>query len=369
MTVNLSSVSKVFSNKTRTKNHFAIIGDSIDASTYGYSTRGGCTAGLVLIKNFAVNGWKTTDMLTALPTALDDYDFDIMIIKGGTNDLGAYSQVQTIQNLQNMVDLCKAKGVLPIIVLPPTRTDPIGYKALVLSLRTALHYHCQANDILCLDPFRVSIDVANGNWVSGYSLDQIHPTYQTHAIVGTQFATDLVSVLTTVSKVKKPTANQLEGGLVANPLMILDSNSDGWADGYNDGGASFTPTIATDSDFVGGKCQRIAFSALNNSNRANFLTSGFVVGSVKKITARIRLKIEAWDGKFALAISLLGNSSGILYPIIYDAGGLGLSDGVVCFTPNPADTYYNVRIDTIVITAGYTGSFRFGEFQVFPEYF
>lgn len=95
---------------------------SILAKRYGFTE-----------KNTAVGGKQTSWMLSQLKLALSTGDdFYACFIYGGAND--AYSGVsneQAVKNIQTMVDLCKEKNIIPIVIVGyNTRKVSVGNPAM-----------------------------------------------------------------------------------------------------------------------------------------------------------------------------------------------------------------------------------------------
>ena len=342
---------------------FCITGDSIDADWTKYSTIGGYNAGWTLIKNTAVGGRTTEQMLAGFDSELGSVDFDILLIKGGTNDMGAFAQSVTISNLKGIVDKCVALGKKAIVILPPTRNDNIEVSA---SLRSAIFMYFTKWGVPCLDPFSTCIEPTTGGFKSGYTLDGVHPTTLAHGIAGEKLKEQLLSLITNNSS-WKPLANIKAGGILSNPLMLLDSNADGWSDDYSDSSAAFTPTISTDSDFIGGKCQQVVIWPSSADTYIRFLTSSFPSGA-SKIHFHMKLKLVSFDDSYLVSVhlqSVTGGFKTVLGAAITDQTIEVSSLVDVDTTDSFYYVYFEIKKNNV---ATYSGTMKFGELQVTTVY-
>lgn len=112
-----------------------VVGDSLSKYKYGYQDQ--IQHRLEIdVNNIAQGGKTTTWMLSTLKSKLAiDSSFQSVIIYGGMNDAfnNSIPLSKTIKNIQQMVDLCNSKGILPIVI--------VGYDA-----RTSMKHSEYYND-------------------------------------------------------------------------------------------------------------------------------------------------------------------------------------------------------------------------------
>ena len=364
----LSSVSVKVKLPNNMVSKFAITGDSIDADATHYSTIGGWNAGMSLAKNTAVGGRRTSVMLSQFDAELGGVDFDVLLIKGGTNDIGASVPTATIiSNLQGIVDKCVALGKKAIVILPPPMNSQIQASS---ALRDAMYLYFRDKGVTCIDPFATCINTATGGFKSGYDNDGTHPSVIGDGVAGQALTTMLLENLN-IDKSLSPKSNIKAGGLFSNPLMLLDSNADGWADGYGDGSPTgLTPSIVADADFVGGKAQKVSFASLTTDKYFRFLTVSFT-GAPKKIHLNCKMKLDGYTSasNYVVVVSLQGVLSGRFFPatlsVLTDQTIVISADFPFVAPDNFYYVYFNIKKGA---GADYSGSIRFGELQVYPVY-
>ena len=129
---------------------------------------------LLRVGGWAMPGRVTGDMLANVsPTAAD-----VLVLLGGTNDLArGVPWADTQAHLLEIVTTVGAREAL-LVAIPPYDADPAGrsaFNARLAALAARLHWRF-------LDPWTsVAVD---GAWVTGTSVDGIHPVPAVAAAVG-----------------------------------------------------------------------------------------------------------------------------------------------------------------------------------------
>lgn len=291
----LSSVSVRNPKSYAMSNRVALLGDSITVNMYSFNVIASYYAGMVLVKNAGISGNTLVQMDARFESDLGSENFDILILHGGTNDVaGAITTSQSLNAVLSIYNKCKAKGITLVVVPPATRTD--GFKANLLTLREAIKTLCFKNGIMCSDAFSTCIDHASGDWLASHSGDGIHPALIARQKASTIFGDYLKSIVV-LNDALYPKVNVKGIGIFANPLMILDSNTDGYADGYYYGSIG-TPTVVTDADFIG-KAQHFSATGINNSFVTWRITPALGLVAGHRYLATMKIKITSFDSSYS----------------------------------------------------------------------
>ena len=323
------------------KPYIAILGDSIDAYNKTYSVLGIYKSNAILIKNSSVGGNTLGDMLARYDNDLGGESFNLLIVKGGTNDAGQGVSISTsISNLQSIIAKTRAKGAEVLIVLPPPRSD--SYIDKVMKLRDAISNYCIANHFYVIDPFEDYIDSSTGGWIAGASDDQVHPDYEVRYPVALKLSSEIDRIFQ-YSDVTRPKSNIIGNGTFSNPLFITDSNTDGYANGYATG-AIGTGSLATKAGVLG-KVQRFIASGAPESCVLLNLIDGSV-NQLSNLLVTSRVCIETFDDSYTLNAFLLGKTSNEKIYLLQDAKGNMDVRCSIIIKPNGQDSdyYYVVEV-------------------------
>lgn len=211
------------------------------------------------------------------------------------------------------------------------------------------------------DPFAAFVDPATGGVISGsFGIDNggvtiVHPSQATHVAAAAVLKADLIARYGTLSKYPTPKGNTAGAGLINNPLLLIDTNSDGKADGWSY--SSFgTMSLITDAAFIG-KMQQIATAAAGGYAVFNW-GGASSAGDVILATAKLRKSMsDASTFDF-----YVGDSVGNRHYLTKNLGGSWTDRFAVMWTQPVASGSFNV-------VASFTGSTSinvgFGEVQIY----
>jgi lysophospholipase L1-like esterase len=138
---------------------------------------------LTFAGGYAVPGATTTVMRDGITPV----DADVLVVMGGTNDLGAGTPWETVRS--NLLQIVATAGV-PVVTLSaiPPRDDVaagvLEFNAQLERLATEQGWHF-------VDPWSGMSD--DGAWVAGTSDDGIHPVEQVVSLVGQRLAAAVVA--------------------------------------------------------------------------------------------------------------------------------------------------------------------------------
>jgi len=138
--------------------------------------------GTVFIRG--VNGEMTSEMVRRFSCDVLESKPDVVIILGGTNDLGANKRPESIfNNLVTLFDQARTASISPVAVTVPSLRSAIHDEALDamrphierrMELNQLLKDHCQASNIPCIDLFSKTSEPESLLLTSEYSNDGLH---------------------------------------------------------------------------------------------------------------------------------------------------------------------------------------------------
>src|SRR5213595_1243007 len=258
------------------------LGDSIE-STASTAPDGANIMSLLCIKsnqkmrflaNKGVPGETTTQFLARIQTDVVALKPDICLIGGPTNDHGAnFTEATTRANYAAMVTILRAEGITPIIRTTVPINNANSYK--IKRHNLWLKYWARANNIAVLDIHTPMVDPLNSGPLAGYTDDGIHPNSVGREAIVNYLVTRLPAYLN--GSVPLTTAQVDETNLVSGGTFAVDTNADGYADGWVLGGGTPTPSLITDSTIVG-KWQQISMADATLGYYQQQITTGWVVG-------------------------------------------------------------------------------------------
>ncbi|TDN70422.1 GDSL-type esterase/lipase family protein [Paraburkholderia sp. BL10I2N1] len=165
-------------------------GDSITASTSwasadgiwyqstGYAETSIRMAGpkYQFVRNAGIPGNTTAQMLARVQSDVIAYAPDVVLFMGGTNDItsgmtGA-AMASMMNNIEKIILRLLNANIMPVLVTPPVRNAaaPESRQVQLFYYLLADYYH-----LPLIDTYRVTVDPATGNYLTGYSPDGTHP--------------------------------------------------------------------------------------------------------------------------------------------------------------------------------------------------
>lgn len=363
MSVELSSIFKPVSigNVKR----IAIIGDSISSPSAngGWAELGAlATKGkLLIVKNNAVAGYSLAQINSSFSLTIED-GLDEVWLQAGTNYPGVTGENKlSLDSIVSKVQAIHAEPVLHCI--PPSNVSTEANNA-GNAWNFYLYKYCIKNNIKLRNYWGHVIDPATGGIIPSLTTDGTHPSSSTHLAIAANIASIYGS-----EKTLQPFANS-GAGLSTNVLNLVDSNSDGLADGLILGSGKGTTNkslVSNYSDFIG-KAQMIAFTSSGSGGYIDLAreVSGIVPGNEyigsfrldipQTANARLQIKYYWFNGATQLSLTFVTR-----YSPIQNNGRITFSLGVA---PENAT---KARIGFGIITNEATSEFYsyFGEADIF----
>jgi acyl-CoA thioesterase-1 len=163
------------------------LGDSLTADLRGVDATGPGRFGSWYVRAVAaeprlesaftagMTGDTTTDMLARFSEDVAAWSPRVVVILGGTNDLGAgRTTLEVLGTLGQLVEKVRDLGATPVLGTVPPRTDD-DYAEGVADLNAAIRAAGEENGITVIDFFSVLTDGGDG-WRPGFTEDGLHPT-------------------------------------------------------------------------------------------------------------------------------------------------------------------------------------------------
>lgn len=144
--------------------------------------------------NNGIGGQSSTQILLRFQHDIINNDPDIVILNTGINDIGEndgfYREWFTLNNIQSMIDICKANDIKIILtsVLPATEVKLNRFKSVdnlhekINSLNSKLYQMSVDNSLIYVDYFNRLVD-KNGNFNEKYTFDGVHPNEEGYKIM------------------------------------------------------------------------------------------------------------------------------------------------------------------------------------------
>ncbi|MGD0018971.1 MAG: GDSL-type esterase/lipase family protein [Candidatus Limnocylindrales bacterium] len=181
----------------RTPRSVVVLGDSLSVWAFAPRATRGSTSGawpsllaardgdLTLLRNAAVPGNTTTQMLARLRRDVLAYHPDVLFVLGGTNDVGKnYAISATVGNLRRIVEAAKAQGIeVVLLTIPPNNQISAGQLKRLRSINAALIRLAAAEDVAVVDVY-AALASANGRLPRAYvAADGLHLSQRGEAVV------------------------------------------------------------------------------------------------------------------------------------------------------------------------------------------
>lgn len=189
--------------KVKCNSSFLFVGDSNTVASYSYANVLENFCSDAKIKKIAEVGKGTSWMLSNLKQHLSTgVKYDVIVIFGGSNDLGNPNQKITYSNLDQMYDLAKQNGAILVAVTPPSKDFVWGKNRTCNRNNESCKYLPQNINRLknlvsfikdnskpnyILDYYKITSDEKN------LTSDKIHGTPNAHRLLFNQFKNKVIS--------------------------------------------------------------------------------------------------------------------------------------------------------------------------------
>ncbi len=209
-----------------------------------------------LVRDAAIAGNRTDQMVARFATDVTPYasQADELWVMTGANDATAGDTSATFaSDLSQLVDLGLSVGLrVRLFAMPPNDTSISN----ALKFREITGAVAVKKGVDFYDPWQTCVNPATGGFLSTDTIDGVHPSAAGHTKAG-QAAVSLLNIPTNHS-IALPVQNAANGGMMANPLFVTDTNADGVADGWAVSGSGVGSLVS--STF--GNKQRFTATAL-----------------------------------------------------------------------------------------------------------
>lgn len=340
---------------------FYTMGDSISANNFiglnNYGSAGnnyGLWAHLLSNSAFrhvgaaATAGYTTAQIrATCLPTVLAAKPTSCVVL-GGTNGQASFP-TKEIADLTAIYTALMQAGIIPIAcTIPPTNSDPNNSNK--MKLNGWIRRYARLNGIPLADFYAVTVDPANGQWLSGYTGDGTHPTTKGSKAMGTELA----AVFTELARRNLPelpdTQTNTSAAFQNNLLQSNTGTSPNRPTGWNAiaGGTSFTAAFTTDATKYAGNL----YTFTRGASDVFLGGTSFQAASGDRLLVGMRLAatVEGVGGAWGLRLRKNDDNTASLLEFTNPTADLPLSAYVTEITMSAAgagiDHYLEVRAMT-----------------------
>ncbi len=262
-----------------------LIGDSISA--YGSASGWMLYVEMVsngrvkLVRDAAIPGNTTDQMVARFSKDVTPYanSADELWVMTGANDVSQGDSSQTFAGqLSELIQMGLDVGLrVRVFVMPPNDTNINN----ALKFREVTTAVAMKKGVDCIDPWQTCINPATGGFLAADTVDGVHPSAAGHTKAG-QSAVSALNIPTS-HNIALPVANAANGGMVANPLFVTDSNADGVADGMGVAGSGVGSLVA--STF--GNKQRLTATSLTGPTYMQTSIYTVVPGNVYSVKGKL----------------------------------------------------------------------------------
>jgi lysophospholipase L1-like esterase len=330
-------------------------------------------------RNASIGGRTSAQVLDALPADLDTYHPAVCFINCGTNDLGTLTAAQTVANLSACVDLCRARGVYPVIINEWPKTpgaDVTNRLNKIDDIRAGVERLGREKRVDVIDAYGLLVDPATRYQNATYFVDTTHPN-----VLGAQrIARSAIlpwldrlgtrpggSLILTSSDAEA--TNMVTGGC----MSTLTGGSPNGPTGFTTtatvtDGAMLRSLVAPTASEVVGNWVRVALTAATGTTSMyQDITTGFSVGDRVAVGARLRVSDNFAGGNYYVGLSFrTAGGSEISTAQPCDAWNIAGWDGTPHLFPTVPANCATIRARLRVDAAGAagTGTVDFGQFTL-----
>lgn len=279
-----------------------------------------------IIRNAGIGGNTTTQMLARIATDVLAYSPDIVLLCGGRNDIVASMSnariLTCMGNLESMVRQMLQAGILPVIVTPPASSStPIETRKLI----PFYYLLAQAYGLPLIDFFRVTVNPATGNYLSGYSGDGTHPNPTAVTAIAPFVAATLQNISASFCPPYMSSFSDPNTGNFANLLAnaaFANSTSPPTPNGWSVNSTNATQTLVAATPSVSAPYNGNTFTYNKTLAGAAYALSGagigvgaaYAVGDTLQFSGRINVTGNAPATASGFSLALEGLPGGIVRP-------------------------------------------------------
>ena len=280
------------------------LGDSITANGGGILIEAAWQSGgrLRWVTDGGKGGDKCADCMARLPGLLAAWAPDLVAVQMGTNNdsggIGISNAADWAEIYSQYIAaaaMIRAAGATPVfLTLTPKNSDGAG----VQQKNAAIERAARDAKVTISRRWR-RYNLGDGTYKSGWSTDGTHPTRENGIYLeGAELLTDLqnAGIILPLGSYRIASNASDPYNAFTNALCLVDTNSDGWADGFVRYGSAGVGSIVPNTDPGGiGNWQKIALdgTAANVGIRCD-VPNSFAAG--EKLILKSKLKIEVTTG-------------------------------------------------------------------------
>lgn len=195
-----------------------------------------------LVRDAAIAGNRTDQMVARFDADVAPYasQADELWIMAGSNDVSAGDTSAVFAaDLSQLIGKGLAVGLrVRVFVMPPNDTNISN----ALKFREATAAVASKLGVDCVDPWQGCVNPATGGFIAADTVDGVHPSAAGHTKAGQAVVAALA--IPTTHNIPLPVQNAANGGMMANPLFVTDTNADGLADGWGSSGGGVPSLVA-----------------------------------------------------------------------------------------------------------------------------
>jgi acyl-CoA thioesterase I len=346
--------------RANTKPGIATLGNSIFAGVNGISfiDQALWKSGNLMtwLKNGGIAGNTSAMMLARVGTDVPDTANMCVFMEGSNDGLGNVPVLNHRQNMEGIIQNLLSRGIVPIMLVSAPLTTKASLVASYIAAEIAL---ANKYGISIYDPWGADVDPLTGDWASGISGDNVHPSFA-GAIVATDntvsaFANDTIQGFVPRSNAAGTAGYLLSGG----NQLFLGAVTSGVPAGWSLAGSATGSVQAAPAGFKGNSARITSATATGNPYLTKSITTGWQPGDEILLS-------------FGLAMNAAANPQQTFLTVRVDGVELNIVNGAVAnipmqrhqFTVKPT-TSSPIQIYLKVNGAG-TGSYvEICEFEVY----
>lgn len=269
------------------------------------------------VRNSAVGGDSTADMLARFDTDVAAYNPSIVVIMGGTNDSAESVDVDDYAaNITALVDRTTQLGATPILLTVPPNdgSSPADRYTRIANYNTWLRYFCASRGIHLIDAYEILVDESDGNYDAAYYFDGTHPNNAGYRAIGEALAA-YVNEWCPNTRVPLAKTNLRGNNLVSQGMFLGSITSNvpsGWTASPGTTRTGFAAALDTsDTDIKGNWYVATLTNLADTQTLFQTVSSGIVAGHRYAFCGRV--KVESPNDLRVMARILFNGSTAAGY--------------------------------------------------------
>lgn len=258
--------------------------------------------------NAGKSGDTTQQMLNRLYADVIVKNPNFCFVLAGTNDLGANVPVNTItKNIETILFRLMDANISPVLCTVLPRNPASTYSTRIIQLNQKIRNLSIKHRVTMLDFYSVVVNVNNGELLSTYSDDGLHPNSAGKKVLSDYTLTNFYQYLPQ-SYLPLFEANTNTSNLFTNGLFLIDTSGDGVPDNWTKSVAGTCALI--DDATIKGKWAKLTKNSSSTARLIGTFTTGFSAGDTIRFSGLIKTENFTAEavGEYALMISYVGSA-------------------------------------------------------------